>query len=35
MVLEGDSSESVIAGLPVEWRPGARAIPLEIFKLPN
>jgi hypothetical protein len=33
MILEGDSSESVIAGLPVEWRPGTRAVPLEIFNL--
>lgn len=35
MILEGESSESVIAGLPPEWRPGTRAIPLEVFKLPS
>jgi hypothetical protein len=35
MVLEGDSAESVIVGLPPEWCPGTRAVPLEIFKLPG
>jgi hypothetical protein len=35
MILEGNSSESVISGLPPEWRPWTRAVPLEIFKLPN
>ena len=35
MVLEDDSSELVIAGLPPEWGSGTRAVPLEIFKLPD
>ena len=35
MLLEGESSEDVIQGLPPEWRPGTRAVPIEIFKLPG
>jgi hypothetical protein len=35
MFLEGDSSDDVIAGLPPEWRPGTRALPLEVFHLPE
>jgi hypothetical protein len=35
MILEGDSSEPVIAGLPPEWRPGRRAVPAEVFELPG
>lgn len=33
MIVEGDSSDEVIAGLPTEWRKGTRAIPIEIFHL--
>jgi hypothetical protein len=35
MILVGESSQEVIEGLPAEWRPGTRAVPLEIFKLPG
>lgn len=35
MLLEGESSEEVIQGLPPEWRPGTRAVALELFKLPG
>lgn len=35
MILEGDSSDDVINGLPPEWRPGTRAIGLETFRLPG
>lgn len=35
MILDGESSEAIIQGLPREWRPGTRAVPLEIFKLPG
>ena len=33
MVLEGESSEAVIEGLPPEMRLGTRAVPVEIFNL--
>ena len=33
MVVEGDSAEQVMGQLPAEWRPGTRAVPLEIFQL--
>ncbi|MDQ3954916.1 MAG: hypothetical protein M3285_05130 [Actinomycetota bacterium] len=33
MVLEGDTAETVIAGLPPEWRRGTEAYPVEIFQL--
>lgn len=35
MILEGESSEAVVQGLPPEWRPGTRALPLETFRLPE
>jgi hypothetical protein len=35
MILEGPSSEDVIGDLPSEWRPGTRAVPLELFRLPE
>ena len=35
MILEGSSAEDVIGDLPGEWRPGTRAIPLELFRLPE
>lgn len=33
MIVEGDSSEEVIHGLPQEFQPGTRAVPVEIFRL--
>ena len=33
MVLEGETAEEVIRGLPPEWRPGTDAYPAEIFDL--
>lgn len=33
MVVEGDTAEDVIVGLPSEWRPGSNAYPVEIFPL--
>ena len=33
MVLEGESSEAVIEGLPAEMRLGTRAVPIEVLKL--
>ena len=33
MVVEGDTAEEVIGGLPPEWRPGTEAYPVEIFEL--
>jgi hypothetical protein len=33
MILEGDTAEEVIAGLPREWRAGTEAYPVEIFRL--
>jgi hypothetical protein len=33
MVLEGETAEEVIAGLPPEWRTGTEAYPVEIFRL--
>lgn len=33
MVVEGSSAEDVIRGLPVEWRPGSRALQIETFHL--
>ena len=33
MVVEGDTAEEVIAGLPPEWRRGTMAYPVEIFQL--
>ena len=33
MILEGESSEAVIEGLPVEMRLGTRAVPIEVLKL--
>ncbi|HEX9892103.1 MAG TPA: hypothetical protein VGB28_08585 [Actinomycetota bacterium] len=33
MVVEGETAEDVIQGLPVEWRPGTRAIQLDVFNL--
>ena len=35
MFLEGGSSDEVIADLPPERRSGTRALPLEIFSLPE
>lgn len=35
MILEANSSEEVIEGLPPEWRRGTRAVPLETFKIPT
>jgi hypothetical protein len=35
MILEGESAEDVVNGLPPEWRPGTRAIGIETFKLPT
>jgi hypothetical protein len=35
MILDGESSDQGIGGLPAEWRPGTRAIPLEVFRLPE
>ena len=33
MLLEGDSSEAVIGGLPKEMQKGTRAVPIEILTL--
>lgn len=35
MLLEGESSDEVIRGLPSEWQPGTRALPVEGFRLPS
>lgn len=35
MILEGDSSEELIAALPAELRPGTRALAVEIMTLPE
>jgi hypothetical protein len=35
LILEDQSSEAAIEALPPGWRPGTRAIPLEVFKLPG
>jgi hypothetical protein len=35
MILEGESSDAVVKGLPPEWRPGTWALPLEIFRPPK
>ncbi|MFC5730821.1 MULTISPECIES: hypothetical protein [Nocardioides] len=33
MIVEADSSEEVIQGLPPEFQPGTRAVPIEILRL--
>jgi hypothetical protein len=35
MIVEGGTAEDVVRGLPSEWQPGTRAVPLEIFTLPG
>jgi hypothetical protein len=35
MLIEGTSSDDVIGQLPVDWRPGTRAVPMEVFRLPE
>ena len=33
LFVEGETAEEVIRGLPVEWRPGSEAFPIESFPL--
>lgn len=33
LVVEGETAETVIRGLPPAWRPGSTAYPVEIFPL--
>lgn len=33
MIVEGETAEEVIGGLPIEWQPGTRATLIDIYSL--